>query len=458
MTEIHSQHIEWHDPSCSSVDVIQTPTFVACLSCGSSGPPPPPALHLPLPDDSSIRLLLLLSGDFNDPIKCHLRVCSLSSSLVFSAISYTWAVENGDDEKCEEIILDGQPFQVSRNCHTALNRVRQMPNTALIWIDAICIDQANIEERGHQVKLMSQIYMQAQNVFVYIGEHHSRSRNLFDTIGQHSQAQGREQARKFVDQVSKIAWNALFARRYFSRLWILQELALAKHAVILCGDSSLAWDHFANYNRLMNEFHEMEVYSIFMFERSLYLSPNKELLLLDHGRKANATDPRDKIYGLLGLLPAERLGSIVADYTLSVEQLYVKVALEIAKMHGWKAVLDRAGTKRQLISSLPSWVPDWSFTGENQMEPPKSELLHGHLGDKNEIGLKLIKDASGDGKWFLFDESESPLNTYFFFERFSWIAVTIQRLSQYGVNPLSAGKSSASQDSYLLLTTQPPGD
>lgn len=296
MVVVRRQHIEWHDPSCSSQHVVKTSTFVACLSCGSSGPPPPATLP-PLPSESSIRLLWLLPGGKGDPIECYIRVQSLSSGPLFSAISYTWADDNGDDSNCEEVILDGQPVHVSRNCYAALKRVRKAATTSIIWIDAVCIDQNHAEERGHQVKLMPQIYLQAQTVFVYVGEHHSGSRDLCDTIWQISLAQDPDHFTKLLVRVSNSAWHSFLARKYFSRLWILQELALAKRAIVLCGDSSLAWDHFANYSRLMDQRYGTQQHSIFMFQRSLYLSVNQELFLLDHGRRAHARDPRDKFTG-----------------------------------------------------------------------------------------------------------------------------------------------------------------
>ncbi|KAK8135694.1 hypothetical protein PG984_003634 [Apiospora sp. TS-2023a] len=158
------------------------------------------------------------------------------------------------------------------------------------------------------------------------------------------------------------------ARRYFSRAWILQEVALARQATVLCGSISVPWSlvksgKIANMVRsgLYGDSSRQSIPPCFAFDHSLYSIPGQELKLLDFAaRNCIAADPRDKIFSLLGVIPGGRLGTIEADYSLSVSQLYAKTAHYLASRHGWMSVLDRAGVENAFLTDIPSWAPDWT--------------------------------------------------------------------------------------------------
>ncbi|KAK6209191.1 hypothetical protein LQW54_006511 [Pestalotiopsis sp. IQ-011] len=373
--------------------------WATCLSCGSSGRKP--VSLPPLPSDSSLRLLWLLpgSGDPDDPVRCNMHVEDLRHEPIFSAVSYTWADEDGGDRRLASISIDGRPLRVTRNCDAALRRVRQGGGASqFVWIDAVCIDQGNDVERGHQVKLMPQIYHQARHVYMYVGEHTYESRRLFIDLAVSSRAANDddEGGRNRLRQQGRAVWEALKARRYFTRLWILQEIALARHAVVLCGGNRMPWaDVTASFPHRF-KFDADRQDAVLWFDRSLCLgAPGAGLVLLDGGRRADARDPRDKVYGLLGLLPGRRIGSVVADYTVSAQQLYAAVAVQLAEIHGWRAVLVRAGTRHQALAGLPSWAPDWSFRGDGYWERVNTPMglyeTQRVVVSRDRIRLKLIR-------------------------------------------------------------------
>jgi hypothetical protein len=98
---------------------------------------------------STIRLVLLLPGDFNDNIECHLLHASLDSELSYEALSYTW----GDPEILRPVLLEGEPFPVTENLYDALRHLRLKKNEVrYLWIDALCIDQTNSEERAYRFR------------------------------------------------------------------------------------------------------------------------------------------------------------------------------------------------------------------------------------------------------------------------------------------------------------------
>lgn len=365
--------MDWHNGSCRKLDLFQADDLQSCLSCGLTATRVKHQLPPICPKKPQVRLLHLTAGSFADAIQCNVDVEYLNFSSEYVALSYTWADENGDDCKCETIIVNGEPFAVTRNCKLALRRVRSSSRTVVIWVDAICIDQNNDSERGHQVKLMPLIYSRAQRVLVYIGESTSHSRHVFRKL-ETDFLVWQEDVAIAPHDFSIIALKSVLSKRYFTRVWILQEIALAKTATLICGGDSIPWKDFVAVTRLATKSEERP--PALDFNRQLCLVPGKELELLDMGRQSQATNPRDKVYALMRLLPNRRIGSVEVDYTLSVAELYSRVALELASSYDWSHVLARAGACYQVTPGLPSWVPDWSFNQIIVSGPQQSNELY----------------------------------------------------------------------------------
>jgi len=99
-----------------------------------------------------IRLLDLVYGDWNDPIECLLHTVSLEEEPSYRTLSYTW----GPIEPKHVIQINAIEFEIGSNLYHALRRLRaQRGDDLCIWIDAICINQANISEKNRQVPLMA---------------------------------------------------------------------------------------------------------------------------------------------------------------------------------------------------------------------------------------------------------------------------------------------------------------
>lgn len=126
-----------------------------------------PYRYEPLPtNEKSIRLLRVHPAHaFTDPLICTLRQYSLKQKPLYTALSYSW----GDGAFDSYIICDSRELAITSHLDLAIRRFRGT-NEQVIWIDAICIDQSNIDERNHQINLMPFIYQQTFHVFVYLGE------------------------------------------------------------------------------------------------------------------------------------------------------------------------------------------------------------------------------------------------------------------------------------------------
>ena len=129
-----------------------------------------------------VRLLHLApSLDRRRAIACHFIVVSLSHGsppTQFEALSYAW----GDPIFNRKIQLGGVPFAVTANLKAILRALRHPREERILWVDAVCIDQHNVQERSHQVSRMNDIYSHAEDVIVWLGEPLSDAELAFDFL------------------------------------------------------------------------------------------------------------------------------------------------------------------------------------------------------------------------------------------------------------------------------------
>ncbi|RDL30409.1 uncharacterized protein BP5553_10287 [Venustampulla echinocandica] len=296
----------------------------------------------------SIRLIQILLED-DRAISCKFHNFNLADCPPYQALSYAW----GPSEPTANIELDGSPFTVRENLYQALRALRRSLEEVIstghlgplskpftssyFWVDAICIDQANVLERNHQVNLMSRIYSQASTVAVWLGPETEDSalamKHLSNKVRFH--------------QNIRDAISALCHRPYWNRLWIIQELVLAKSIYVLCGSGYQDWENLVRLASNMEDEDEDHINS----SRTNFLLPDSparnvitfrsrwntleakkktlDSFIVTGGiDKAECTDPRDRVFGLLGLvdeLGAKSLGITEADYEKSKEEIYCDV-------------------------------------------------------------------------------------------------------------------------------------
>ena len=113
-----------------------------------------------------IRILRIHpSARSTDPLICSLTTASLDTNPQYIALSYTW----GAPVQMTNLVLHGHPFPIALNLSLALRRLRNV-KWQMVWLDAVCINQNDIEERSLQVLSMKRIYQQALHVCMYLGE------------------------------------------------------------------------------------------------------------------------------------------------------------------------------------------------------------------------------------------------------------------------------------------------
>ncbi len=276
--------------------------------------------------ERQIRLLDLLPG--SGLIKCHLRHVSLATAHdKYEALSYCWGAPTAHQVK---ILVDGLVFFVTPNLHAALLRLRGrgkgLPRT--LWIDAICIHQSDTVEKNAQIPLMGDIYGSCQHTVVWLGEHDSFTQSAFKgvefmasrsqsgqkfhyydwrTVRRGDQSEGLLRRiflkRRLESLESGAAFSVLFSRPWFTRVWILQELALGPHAIVVCGKFQIDWDFIAKAHEISKGNFEVHNHlgTIVRFRNWPSDLTDDIFSHMIMAWQKDATNPRDKIYGFMGL-------------------------------------------------------------------------------------------------------------------------------------------------------------
>ena len=204
---------------------------------------------------NSIRILVLFSSpSYDSEIECELRNIEFVSDrpleYSYEALSWNWGVlehtgriivRKGDKKK--------RSFQknISPDLEAALRALRYLNRDRYLWIDQVCINQDYTQEKNHQVVMMADIYGRASKVCIWLGEADSSSRIALKFIKEEVlQLQNFDELCESEKASQK--WAALLdlmQRPWFSRRWVVQEVALARRTVVYCGSDKISWKKFA---------------------------------------------------------------------------------------------------------------------------------------------------------------------------------------------------------------------
>ena len=347
-------------------------------------------------------------------IVVNLTEARLNDSPCYEALSYSWATEDGDAESNCAILCNGRRFMVTKNCDAALRRLRQPMKHVILWVDSICIDQSSTTEKNVQVALMADIYRVASKVRIWLGE----ASDLIDS------STGKAVSTVFLEYTTLIAnemrllkesgkaeatlslfcrtrselasavrtneqtpfteglWH-IESRRWWKRVWVVQEALLARSAIIICGDGEAlysdlySWITFAlmrSYSDSRQIFRRLEFIGGHMLinqairphEIMRNRLPTHEPLgavgqLLSQSRCLHATDNRDHIFAMLGLLDNLRVKLPAPDYNLQVADVYIQTMRSLIEHSNSLAILSETDYQSHSLG-LPSWVVDWSKT------------------------------------------------------------------------------------------------
>ena len=407
-----------------------------------------PYIYKPLLNPTDLRLIKIevaREARFWSPLRPRPRTIRISlssfpldSAPAYDALSYTWGNPMVPQSRCYSPDQDGTPsvaievdqkeLLITQSLADALVRIYDTDvasangsvKSPYLWADAVCINQQDLEERSLQVAQMDETYKRARNVLVWLGCEDEFTDDAVAAIkivaaiptDRHEEvtlADWTEQAMVFKGFGLKAAptwknWGGLimfFRRPWFTRVWIIQEVALSRNCVVLCGNHILPWESLVRtigfltktgwwgrlstswwrqhlpipwylrgrYRQLLVGDDHISIESAPVI-LTLVRNPNPESLawfLAGLLRNSKATDPRDKVFSILGLADRKQPpfsshpGQMVADYTRTVEKLYTRTARMLLEGYSILAALEFVEARPfRKIPTLPSWVPDYS--------------------------------------------------------------------------------------------------
>lgn len=349
----------------------------------------------------------------------------------FAALSYTWgdpyggfqSEEDDDDASAPpytadrdcEIVCNGHPVMVTRNLLDFLRTAKQhgsFPHESMpIWIDAVCINQEDLDERAAQVRIMTWIYSCAKEVFIWLGKpvrDLQYAKRLLWALKKHDVHELREYQPKMPEDLEKAnvflstgatsreAWAALgdlFCRAWFGRMWVIQEVVFGGSATtkIYFGDEFIKYKHIDHFSEcyegcwwveqyLHRVWHHRDIHLPLDEAKVARIRDNMHAVghiqqsneraafgltydyfnMLMFSKAFDAGDPRDKIFALLGMCASiDNIG--MPDYRLDAAILFPEIfAMTLAEAGTMPFSLHTPRKGSEKIQGLPTWCPDYS--------------------------------------------------------------------------------------------------
>ena len=260
----------------------------------------------------NFHLLKLHPGSFKEAISCTLEEHSIVSEPGYDALSYTWQpifqkrfIRVGDETGVYQL-------RIGRNLWAALFHLRNLENSRLLWVDAVCIDQNNIQERGHQVALMRHVYSKATNVTIWLGpepvlekplkSNGKRTKHPAGSLISHDSSELFAKGRKCTEDGPFL--SAIFESKWFTRAWILQEVVLARNILVRYGPTQFPWAKLIEATEVSKLSHSavetIESMHLMRDAHSRNYTPSIEEVVYAN-RHADCHDERDRFYSVLSL-------------------------------------------------------------------------------------------------------------------------------------------------------------
>jgi hypothetical protein len=378
-------------------------------------------------------------------IELEIRHTSIDDSgPPYTALSYVW----GDVKMTIEIQINGQPFAIGYNLYAALKQLLQNGVYSWLWVDAICIHQSDTEEKSWQVNQMRTIYSRSDLVYIWLGlgsDENNKAMDFVCRVGPRALASGaldlwpdwkpRKEVRDYIEtrppsqqvdvnadgvtgsELARFIFDLLheddlrvpassqgslgagicdlLRREYWHRIWIVQEVALTKEALVLCGEKSVSLDIFdatflavwhCKRSGLFNLHPEYKVFgsglvsTLYTIKALVTRRQHRrrvQIRLADFLFETGAapdrpfyssSDPRDIAFALLGIVTDNESLGLSADYNMTLVEVFSAMTRALIregdKQHRPSFHLHRCVPRTRNTNHLPSWVPDWREIGK----------------------------------------------------------------------------------------------
>ncbi|OCK75953.1 hypothetical protein K432DRAFT_464443, partial [Lepidopterella palustris CBS 459.81] len=315
-----------------------------------------------------VHLASPLEGDLESPVYAELKTYNHDDCPEYETVSYTWGGEEDDTTRCKPVFI-GPYWDIllqTKNCWDMLMLMRPSSGQRVIWVDAICINQRNHTEREDQVAKMCRIYEDSMRVFVFLGN------DIVHSVGNASYPTRRKLhtlPRESMDgdgsgshQTGLFTLNSLLKRRYFNRIWVVQEMILSPQVIIRIGSSEYRIDphtsrDIAKQDPRWNWDCTAAPWLQHAGQRSLTAEGTSSLLeMMRLTWKCQCTDPRDKVFGILGL--DDSAIPVRPDCSISLEHVFIGIFAHcLINLRDTRVLSWASGIQGQY--DYLSWVPAW---------------------------------------------------------------------------------------------------
>ena len=328
---------------------------------------------------------------------CNIQTYPVDNAPPYEALSYCWGpITNKAHIQCDNCVLE-----ITTNVFDALAHLRQSEKPRLLWIDQICLDQQNLLERSYQVSIMRLIYYKATRTIIWLGPSDKKTKMAFDSVTRLArirtelEASGVAYSRipdesdllnryTLPSRVEKdeqlYAMISLLKQPWFQRVWIIQEVAHSQSASVVQGNYEIPWQDFAAATLLTWEL-RMTTFTSDQIDRNRknahFIESMRERIqkgqasplryALNLFRESKATDPRDKVYALVGCSLAFREATpAMLSYELSVGDAYRIWTIHTLQTEKSLEILSAVNRYKTSSNAVPySWVPDWNATEDH---------------------------------------------------------------------------------------------
>lgn len=344
-------------------------------------------IYQPL-EGNELRYVVLKAGQPKAPIRITFVTSNFDQLGQYEALSYVWG-ESICGESIEVETGEGTVVRhtVTKNLGTALRYLRDGVNDRVLWIDALSINQSDLRERSRQVAKMHHIFHGASNVCIWLGDQADDSHAAMDFITQILDFSAHSKNITNKIKTRTLALSRLLARPWFSRRWVVQEMALAKKATVHCGTKSMPWSEFADAVALfgiirdevvrhmspdqayeLGETHALGAASLVDISSNIYRKDHvndriQEHLLTLESLLAklpmfNVSDARDAVYATIALgKDTFDQESIPVNYTMPPATLFAIVTKFVIEKSGSLDIICRPWAPAHGDLALPSWIP-----------------------------------------------------------------------------------------------------
>lgn len=409
-----------------------------------------------------IRLIKLSPFRRDGHIECKIVKTTLPAR--YHALSYTW----GSNVKTHQITMTSPGTKtraslgITANLYDFLQQMVSARFTQMLWIDSICIDQNNTAERGHQVQLMGDLYRGAEQVFLWLGTD-TRIAHFLQRIKQSPDARfsyspltglvANESLNSLLqDSTFLDSCNAIQEHSYWSRVWVKQEIVLAKSVEVVCAETSLSGSKFQallhlarrstigqrawQYDALQNEASMWQL--IALAQNSTRYHSRMDTRLLSVLRDSKCHDIRDKIYGALSFVgDAEHFP---ASYDIGTEELFFRTWEHCRLWVSWRSYTDlmdllELDLKKLLVHAIHSSGPDLQLPNVNLSLSFQDPSIQAMLCSQCELRYTALDACYHTSRYaFWCAKADQPHSRHILFERDNIVnKTTAQNLTAVGL-------------------------